>query len=265
MIISSPVNPDKILIVIIMINHWSSLVLGSQSANLSWIPIAELCPHHHNQGISIKLKEMAVRMGELILVVQNIQTIWLDLFGFAFVRIFVCLFSQRILPAGCFCARRQSISHCCIQGGVNIKPFVEIILIFWTWSMLRVAIVLAFLPQFKENDDWWGCGWILIQRMFSPPPALYIISTSLVSFSRFRISKETKAAKTLATVRFCSIHHNLPHNCHYNNCNEGVNFYCCPVITIAFIPHGQSYCRLPSPLSSYNIINIAIAMHLFPR
>ena len=19
---------------------------------------------------------------------------------------------------------------------------------------------LGFFPQFKENDDWWGCGWI---------------------------------------------------------------------------------------------------------
>ena len=33
----------------------SSMVLGSQFANLSWIPIAKLCSHH-NRGVSFKLE-----------------------------------------------------------------------------------------------------------------------------------------------------------------------------------------------------------------
>ena len=34
----------------------SSMVLGSQFANLSWIPIAKLCSHH-NRGVSFKLEK----------------------------------------------------------------------------------------------------------------------------------------------------------------------------------------------------------------
>ena len=138
-------------------------------------------------------------------------------------------------------------------------------LIFWACSMLRVTIGLAFFLNLRKmmiggdvvGFKFNGCFHPLRRYiLFRPPWWAFHVSGSR------RKQKQQKRSPRFVLVPFIN---NLPHNCHYNNYNEGVNFYCCPLITVAFIPHIHSLCLLPSPLSSYNIINIAITMRLSPR
>ena len=131
------------------------MVLGSQFANLSWIPIAKLCPtpqsghfiqgdeddddHAHQNDLvppGLFLFKL-LKTIELFRIYhfKNIQAMWFYWINFVFISIFLifvcqfkffrdfCLFVfLEDFAAGCFCARRQSISHCCIQGESKYNP-----------------------------------------------------------------------------------------------------------------------------------------------
>ena len=99
-------------------------------------------------------------------------------------------------------------------------------LIFWACSMLRVTIGLAFFLNLRKmmiggdvvGFKFNGCFHPLRRYiLFRPPWWAFHVSGSR------RKQKQQKRSPRFVLVPFIN---NLPHNCHYKDCNEGVNFDC---------------------------------------